>query len=533
MKETIPQSQVSIRDYLFILFHRKKYFFLPFFIVFFTASIGSFLLPKYYSASVLILVQDEKTVNPLAEHLTYMAMPSESLAEQLKTLTQKILNYPQLVNVIEEVGLSRKAKTVLEMENMVRTIMKHTDVRLRSAEVFEVLYEDKDPKMAQLLVNTLVKKFIAYNVKKKEELALVGVKFAESQAEVYRKKLEETEQGLYDFRKKFPLQSTTREQDITVSLLINSQTSLTGIDLELNKNKEELQLLKDQLGGKEPVVMTTEELLTVNPIIESLNQNIKSYQMQVYNLLQNDPTSAKIPEYEMRMEEDRRRLIEESEKVVSGQTISTDPLIYRNVEQRYKEIKISMSLLQEQRGQLKKLVDYYESRMLSLPEQDRDFARLSRDSKVNSNIYEMLRLKVEENRLDAVELQQKGLQYDIIEEGRLPLKPSKPQKLIIAIVSLILGILTGIGCVFIVELSDHSFRNVEDARKFLDVPVIGSTLKMVTGEEMSATKRKQRMTALAVILAVLIFVVIASVSSCVQEKKLAERIIREQMENQP
>ncbi|MDD5746761.1 MAG: GNVR domain-containing protein [Candidatus Omnitrophica bacterium] len=533
MKEPIPQSQVSIRDYLFILFHRKKYFLVPFFIVFFTASIGSFLLPKYYSSSVLILVQETKTINPLAERLSYMGAPSESLAEQLKTLIQKILNYPQLVMVIEDVGLKQRAKNMMEMEQMVRTIMRHTDVRLRSAEVFEVAYEDKDPKMAQRLVNTMVKTFVNYNAQKKEDLAMVGVKFAESQAEIYRKKLEETEQSFYEFKKKFPLQSSSRELDINVSLLINAQTSLTSTDLELKKAEQELSRVKNQLGGKEPIFLTSEELLAANPVIESLTQNIKSYQMQLYNLLETEPSSSKIPEYERMMEEYRRKLMEETEKVMDSQSLQTDPFIYRNTEQNYKEIKVQIMLLREQRTQLQQLVDYYEKRLAALPEQDREYARLSRDSKVNSNIYEMLRMKVEENRLDAVEVQQKGTQYEIIEEGRLPLKPSKPQKLVIAIVALILGVLTGMGCVFLVEFSDHSFRNVEDARKFLDVPVIGSTLKMVTGAEFAELRRKQRLAAAVVVLLVMLFIIIASVSSCIQDKKLTERIIREQIESQP
>jgi len=303
--------------------------------------------------------------------------------------------------------------------------------------------------------------------------------------------------------------------------------------LEIKKNEEELKQIKEQLGGKEPVVMSSDELIAANPIIDSLSQNIKSYQMSIYSLLQSNPTSADIPKYEMRMDDDRRRLLEETEKVVNGRMIETAPLVYRNVERRYKELRITMRLLKEQQEQLQKLIDTYEDRMAGLPAQDREFAQLSRDSKVNSNIYEMLRMKVEENRLDAVEVQQKGTQYEIIEEGRLPLKPSKPQKLVIAIVALILGVLTGMGCVFLVEFSDHSFRNVEDARKFLDVPVIGSTLKMMTGAEFAEARRKQRLAAAMIVLLIMLFIIIASVSSCIQDKKLTERIIREQIESQP
>ncbi|MCG2703360.1 MAG: hypothetical protein L6366_03150 [Candidatus Omnitrophica bacterium] len=463
---------------------------------------------------------------------TYIAMASDNLVEQLKTLTQKILNYPQLVMVLEAVGLGKKAANPLELDKLVRRIIKHTDVRLRSAEVFEVIYEDKDPRMAQRLVNTLVKSFISYNIQKKEELALTGVKFAETQAEIYQKKLEETENALYEYRKKNPFQMPGKELDINVSLLINYQTSLTGTELELQRNEEELKKTEDQLKGRDPVILNNDELLRANPIIDSLNNDLRGTQLQVYSLLQSDPGSTKIPDLELRIDETRRRIIEESEKVIGSQTLQTDPLFFRSIEQKYKDIKNKNEALKKQRIQLKKLVDDYESRIERLPEQDRDYARLSRDSKVTSNIYEMLRLKVEENRLDAVEVQQKGMRYEIIEEGRLPLKPSKPQKLIIALVSLILGILSGLGCVFLVEFSDHSFRNIEDAHRFLDVPVIGSTVKMITREEAVSLRRKQRRAMILATLVLLVFIIIAAISSYLQDKKLTERIIREQLEGQ-
>ncbi len=165
MKESFSKAQVTIRDYLFILFQRKKYFLLPALIVFFTASIGSFFLPKYYSSSVLLLVQEQKVINPLArEQRTFVTAPA-SLGEQLRNFTEKILNFPQLLMVIQELGDDKKVTSPLALEKLITTIRKRTDIRLRSPEVLEVRYEDKDPKKSQALVNTLVKSFIRYKWK--------------------------------------------------------------------------------------------------------------------------------------------------------------------------------------------------------------------------------------------------------------------------------------------------------------------------------------------------------------------------------
>lgn len=528
MKEPFPKTQVTVRDYLFILFHRKKYFLLPALIVFFTASIGSFFLPKYYSSSVIVLVQEEKIINPLVPQPTYVSAGPLNLVEQLKTLTEQILNYPQLIMVVKELGLDKKVTNPLELEKLIFSIRKKTDVRLRSPEVFEIMYEDKDPWLSQQLVNTLVKSFIAYNAKKQEILALTGVNFAESQAEIYRQKLEESEKALYEYKKRFPLQTPGKETDLNISLLINYQTSLTNTQLALQETEEKLKDLKNQLTGQKPV-MLSDELLNSNPIINSLNKQLQDAQLQLDNLMQNDPAAAQILDLELRIDDLRRRLGEETERVVDSQTPQTAPLFYKQLEQKHTDLKMTVDDLRKREEELKKLVAGYEVRISSLPEQDQIYAQLLRDSRVNNNIYEMLRLKVEENRLNAVEIKQKGTRYEIIEEGRLPLKPSKPQKLVISIVALFLGILTGLGCVFLIELGDHSFRNVEDARRYLNIPMVGATMKILTQQEYNILRQKQRRGIFFLVFTFLFFIILTTLFSYLQEKQLTERIVKEQI----
>ncbi|MDP2942561.1 MAG: Wzz/FepE/Etk N-terminal domain-containing protein, partial [Candidatus Omnitrophota bacterium] len=100
--------QASLKDYLQIIFHRRWFFILPFVIVFCTATIGSFFLPKYYQSSILMLVEEEKPVNPLARELPYLTQgQAPTLAEQLKTLTEKILNYPHLIKLVRDLNLDK------------------------------------------------------------------------------------------------------------------------------------------------------------------------------------------------------------------------------------------------------------------------------------------------------------------------------------------------------------------------------------------------------------------------------------------
>ncbi|MCM8813588.1 MAG: hypothetical protein NC924_06610 [Candidatus Omnitrophica bacterium] len=535
MSTTNPPSsaQATIRDYLLILFHRKKFFWLPTIIVFLTATIGSFFLPKYYASSVLLLVQaQEKVINPLADKTRYYYPGQEpTLVEQFKTLTEKILNYPQLRYIVDRFRLVPAGTSPLDVEKVIYRLRKRVDIKLRSPEVFEVIYEDKNPEMAQQIVNELIASFIRYNVETKKRLALTGVKFAESQAEVYRQQLEESEKELYEFRKKTFSQSPGKETEINIQLLIKYQTDLTSTQLDLQQGQVELNTLKAQLDGREPIQYTN-ELLEMNPIIKTLNERLEQAQINLDNALHNDPSASSIVTLQQTIDDLRRRLSEEIQKTIDEQTVQTSPLLYQQIERNYQRTVLGMEALRKKEAQLKKLVAEYEARISSLPDQELMYARLLRDTEVNSKIYEVLRLKVEENRLDAVELQEKGLSYEVLSEGRLPLKPSKPQKLLIAVIALVLGMIMGFFTVFIVETNDHSFRNREDAKKYLDLPVIGSTMRIITFEEARAIRRRHRTRVVLGLLSVAVAIAFALGYSAQQERELKEKLLRNEIEKE-
>ena len=181
MTTTTTETQGSLRDYLQIIFHRRWFFVMPFVIVFFTASIGSFFLPKFYQSAVLILVEEEKPINPLATKEPTYTSPTglpPTLAEQLKTLTEKILSYPHLLVLVKTLGMDKGITDQVAYEKLLLGIRKRAEVRMRSPDVFQISYEDKDPVVSRDTVRTLVKIFIDENKSKKTEQAQEAVKFA-------------------------------------------------------------------------------------------------------------------------------------------------------------------------------------------------------------------------------------------------------------------------------------------------------------------------------------------------------------------
>ena len=336
MPPTTTETQGSLRDYLQIIFHRRWFFVMPFVIVFFTASIGSFFLPKYYKSSVLVLVEEEKPVNPLAKETPYLSSTGQppTLAEQLKTLAEKILSYPHLLVLVKTLGMDKGVADQASYEKLLMGIRSRSDVRMRSPDVFQISYEDKDPVISRDAVRTLIKIFIDENKSKKTEQAQEAVKFAEEQALIYKKKLEESEKTLFEFRAQYPMQLPGKELDYNVSMLTNYQTALTTIQMNIKEGQNKIDLAKRQLAGREAVIITSESI-DLNPAVSRLNSKLQSLQSQQEELAKTKPDSPDIASSQVEMEDTREQLRLETEKLVGSDTSQTAPLFYKRLEQSY------------------------------------------------------------------------------------------------------------------------------------------------------------------------------------------------------
>jgi polysaccharide chain length determinant protein (PEP-CTERM system associated) len=528
-EKTLEKKQVTLKDYLLIIFSRRKFFFIPFMIIFFTASMGSFLLPKYYRSGVLVKVEERRPINPLAPEQRFPLQTREiTVAERLKTLTEEILSYPHLITLIREENLAEDAiGDLAAFESLIKNLRKRINIRMRSPEVFAVYYEDKNPQKAKDAVNSLMKIFIEEDTRRKKEQAMVGADYAERQAQIYKEKLNKTEQRLRDFREKHTLQLPGKEMDMSVQMLVNFQTQLAQVRMSINELREVKEKMKRQLSGEEPVIIS-EGMMDLNPVVLDLNQKLNELRIRLDVLLMEDPYSEEVYYLQQQIEETREKLQQEIEKTVSAETIIEDPLFYQRLRQRLQEREEGLSQLKEREKELLSEIRIYEKRLGTLPEQEQEYSRLLREIELNNEIYKMLKLKAEESRLTALELEQIGINYELLEEGRLPLRPSKPQKLLIAVVSLLLGVISGAGCVFIAEFADRSFKNTEDARSYLPLPLLGTVPKIMTEEEIHRRRRNQRNIVILFILLTVSLIVAGIVSSYLQEREVSEVLAQQE-----
>ena len=135
---------------------------------------------------------------------------------------------------------------------------------------------------------------------------------------------------------------------------------------------------------------------------------------------------------------------------------------------------------------------------------------VARDAKVNEQLYNILLERLETAKItQSLEASKEGTRYTILDPARLPLKPIKPNKIIILMMGLFLGVCAGVSSVFISEMLDHSFLDVEGAKAALGIPVLGAISKIVTQADIRAQKmRNIQITGISLMMTVLLVMAI-------------------------
>lgn len=503
MAITIASITGAAKSYLEIFFRRKWLFLTPTLICCGLAIAWSFTIPPKYRSSTIVLVEEEKVSNPLISGLAV----STTVKDRLPTITKILLSRPLLEQVIRELNLDKGLNSSLEIESLIEALRNNISVQLIGMDILKVTAEDKSPEICQKLANAITTLFIKHNLELQTKETNAGIEFLKNQKEIYEKKLKDAEKALREFKEKHQVElSMKASQEIAKLVGTNISSPLVNVEvlrhteyrddlIKLNLQLKEALNRKEQLEkqlSSEKEYIAYEKL--VDPVIRQLEQDLVEKQVSLAKLevdaTQDHPL---VIRYKREIEELKKKIQERKSQSLSGADKEILNPIYQEIKQELMKIEREIESLKTRIKLTELYLQEHIETIKNIPKQEEELANLQRDYNINAQIYADLTARLETAYItQRLELQEKGTKFRIIESARVPLKPFKPNRKFMAFAGTGLGMLIGIGLIFLVEMTDHSFTEVNQLRNFLNIPVLGSISQILTVEEAEEIKARKR-----------------------------------------
>lgn len=176
--------------------------------------------------------------------------------------------------------------------------------------------------------------------------------------------------------------------------------------------------------------------------------------------------------------------------------IETDPLSSESTNPIIQEIKTALSKLEGGKGPLplttptgEPIMGKEQYKVLLMEKLNNVMAR---DEEVNIQIYNMLLRRLETAKITQnLQSSKEGTKYTIIDPPRVPFKPVKPNKILVALGGLFAGVMMGVALIVITEFLDKSFIDVEEATQYFGEPLLGAISKITTDASLRAEREKE------------------------------------------
>ncbi|MFT3949717.1 MAG: polysaccharide biosynthesis tyrosine autokinase [Agriterribacter sp.] len=310
------------------------------------------------------------------------------------------------------------------------------------ATILDISIETDNTEFGKDVINNLISEYAKMNVEDKREISRVTMQFIDERLDTIKDELGSVETGLMQFRQKNNIIDLQEQSKIfynnygeTSKQLIEQEVQMGIVDylfkyLESPVNR--FKIVPTDLGIQEPVLL---------PLLNQYN----TLQLQRNSLQQTTgPSNQTLVNIESGLEKLREQILE----------------ALRNVKQAY---RISINRIQDQLNQS-------QSNIKSVPGKAKDLLDIERQQKIKQELYLFLLQKREEAAISAAATVASSR---MLEDALANAIPVKPNRIVIYLTALIIGLLIPILIIAIRELLNDKITQREDLTKETSTPIVG------------------------------------------------------------
>lgn len=473
------------------------------------------LIPKRYTASTSILVEQSNIIGPLMEgRAVPTGVANRALLARDVAFSRKVMN-----DILKTGGWLANSPTPIEQDKLIERIKDRTTInspgptgRDRSGNpsggsLIQISYSDPDPKRAFTVTQRFGELIIRESLATKERESRDAYEFIKKQVDQYHAKLTRAEARLEEYRVSNPDAREGVNADVS-SRIGELRRLVDSAQMDLIDSGSEESALRNQLSGES-------EVSAVFTRGGQLRARLAELQAERERLLltftEQYPDVVRVTHQIRDLEDDLRR--EDSAKASRPAGVPAGMDGAASVNPLYTELRSRMATARQRKaasssrfatGQA--LLAQELERSGRIARSERALAELTRDYEVNRDLYQDL-LKRRENARVSMNLdaQREGLSFSIQEPAVMPLRPSGLRLMHVAIAGLALAVLAPLLLVLGVVRLDPRVRSPMQIEQTAGLPVIGSIPHYRTRDQRSRGARRLALASLLVLSVPVVF----------------------------
>lgn len=497
-----PEQEVNIREYLLILRKRKFIVFTLLAVIFVITVITTFSTTPVYTSSAEVLVERNRASSGLeSQYFSYEPefLETQSAIIESTKVARRVVDSLKLATTYRTFFLEKKRETpsffapiISELKDFVDKIVspliadgqgdknqegspvtqlgeplsdedkialmiqKGLTVKpVKNTKIVQITYSDKSPAIAKLVADAVTKAYMEEMLDMKLTTSRYALEWMTAKAQDERKKLEVSEVAMQNYMRANDL--VTVENKLAIF-----PQKLTEFGSQLSKAQADRKAVEDV--SKQIAAAGTNIFQLENLPLFAGNEVLKRLREANYKARQN------ISELSKKFGEKHPVMIkanDELNELVGQQRAEINRVIAST--------KNSYELAKSQEKNLEELLASTKSELLNLNEKFIQYSIMKRDVDANRVVYESLTASIKK---EGVTEQSQSINIWVIKNAVLPTAPSKPNKQRNLALGLLLGLMAGVGCAFLIEYLDNTIKSEKDLESRYGLTVLGSIEKL-------------------------------------------------------
>jgi polysaccharide biosynthesis transport protein len=418
---------------------------------------------------------------------------SSDLQQRLNSITQQILSRTRLEGIINKLNLYSDERGRKTQDDLVERMRKDIDVELvrsaadREVTAFNVYYSSKNPRIAQQVTSELTNLFITENLESRRHQAEQTTQFLQSQLGDARQKLAEQEERLRKYKDQY-LGELPGQLQSNMQILSGLQSQVQGEQDALGRARQQntyLQSLLSQYQTFQPSAHSGNANAATG--LSAIDQEIDRLRTQLTDLSSHytdrHPDVRKLKEQIAKTQRIKDKIRAEMAAKASGSLqssaenadyddIGETPAVLE-MRSQLQANQIEIANRQRALKELEAKIAEYQSRLNRTPVREQQLADITRDYDQSRSNYDSLLAKKNQSEMaTALEKEQQGETFRVVDPPSLPTKSYSPDRFKMVCLGLFIGLALGVAGAAGSEFIDDRIYEEAEIKKLITADVL-------------------------------------------------------------